>query len=312
MSNELPVFSPSSTKAFDFCPKKAMAEKQFGYTPTIADKALQSRIAGSAFHVGAAVLHTHLYDTLNGTRIFGHLTSATAVKLAAIEIITQAIQAATLSFKADYTAYISAGGIITDQDYQQGLDKVTAALKKYPFQTPVLRWESITSIEDRLPEAGNCIIDTAGMNDEGIPIVADLKFSLSLESYAITRRAQSYKYDWGLYHYVWAKYPNQACEAMIILVVASPSFKIQTVSWDITPARQAAWLSNAGALWSRMAVERTLPLQQQREAATHADMYGPCSLLRWCQDLQMEGTLPSDIIQVNWPKPVESQNDTKV
>lgn len=278
-----PVFSPSFTKAYDFCPIKARLERTLGLAPAIADRGLYARIAGSAFHAGAAKIHTYLsYNTM------------------VPNCILEAQSIAKLVYESQFKAFREAGGAILESDYQKALDSVTKTLAKYAKETPVKNWARIRGIEQEFPEHGNCRLDLWGDDEQGIPVIVDLKFLLQLDTWRVPQRLNDYAYDWALSHYAWAAFEEGIIGTVGILLVVGAPFTIQYKWWSVPDMKK--WLSMAQAKWDRMEATKDIPLNQLEQPTTHANQYGTCWLKRWCLDMKMEGSLPTDIIQVKWPR----------
>ena len=281
-----PVFSPSFTKAYDFCPVKARLERSLGLAPAIADKGLYSRIAGSAFHAGAAVLHRYLYD----------------IKVITIDAIIEAQEAALQVYQGQFKAYREANGAILESDYQKALDSVLKTLPKYAKETPVKHWAKVRGVEQEFPNHGRCRLDLWGDDAQGIPVIVDLKFVIQLDSWRIPQRMNDYSFDWALSHYAWAAFEEGITGTVGILLVIGAPFTIQYRWWGVPDMQK--WLKQAQAKWARMEATKDTPLEELEQPTVHANQYGTCWLKRWCLEMQMQGSLPSDIIQVKWPRNV--------
>ena len=270
---ELPIYSPSHTDIWDRCAILSYLERDLHLVPKQATKKLVGGSAGTAFHLGASVLHK------GGT-------------------VAEAVALAKGEFHADLTHYAE-HGVSFETSIEQIVDAsgIADTLPKYALADPFKGW-AIQDIEQQLPEQGRCIIDLGGLDSDGILSVADVKYKRELKDYYIQGTIDEYTTSWQFLHYPWAysEYKKQPCYRMYLcLVVYQPKFSVRLIPHEVHPDVQSIWLASAKAKWKRMANPDT----QLEMSSRHKDSFGLCSFYRACFDYQLdEGLIAHDYVKV--------------
>ena len=248
---ELPIYSPSHTDVWDRCAILSYLERDLHLVPKQATKKLVGGSAGTAFHLGASVLHK------GGT-------------------VAEAVALAKGEFHADLTHYAT-HGVSFETSIEEIVEGsgIAFTLPKYAIADPFKGWQ-ITDVEQRLVNQGRCIIDLGGLDGDGVLAVADVKYKQNLDARYEQSTIDEYMTSFQFLHYPWAygEYKGQPCYRMYLcLVVFKPKFSVKLIPHEVHPETQAIFLASARAKWKRMADK-----DAQLEMSTrHKDQFGLCS-----------------------------------
>lgn len=269
-----PVFSPSQTRDWTFCPVYWWLQQTHVYPRRIGKKEASAAL-GTAFARAVA-----LYNT---DRKHGFELNPTAY-----QTLGQGTLAHQLNFLTEMGCQWEESAL-TPEALSQLLD---TALARYIQEDPIPRSWKILDIEYTIPGSGQSRLDLGVEDGQGLAIV-DYKLRLTLDDRYYDRTVSGYVNDHQQLHYAYFYGLNQ-CRPVeryyILLVVLTPRFSARLHPFSVCPETLQVWHHFTQQAWRHMEAQNQGD-ESLWMAAQHANQYGPCPMIRYCFEYRMDMTL---------------------
>lgn len=287
MSNPVPIFSPSLTELWKFCPLKAHLQRIENLEPK-HNRNLLARLAGSAVAEGLSVINKEWMRTTTSTAVPPYILSA-------------AKERGTKYLSLASTHYQVCGVPIEQTSIDAKLLEIQRAIERYAKVNPLSGFV-IRDVETELTDYGRCRIDLGLINSGGDIAIADVKYKSNLDDKYREKTIKQYLRSWQFKHYAWAysKYLGKPVPlTYLVLIVMRPAFSVSVIPEEIDPEWMKVWEQSATRSWEDMYQERQ-GLRVMNTAAVHQDQYGPCEMEGVCFDhkLDIDNAILQDYVRV--------------
>lgn len=258
--SDLPVFSPTSTEAWSFCPVYWRESYRGGWRARVATKADVSRVMGIGFGHGMA-LH-------NIGKSVGR--SLDTPKKTPVEKVQEELDR-LLAVGVDCSVFAEMG------DLEETLTK---SLEYAYANDPTPHDWQVVEVEQPHQEAGNARCDVVYECPDSLKVVRDYKFKLAFEEEKwLAKTLWSYEHSDQVPHYLWM---TGATEFLLTLYKASPRPKlIAETPFRWTREELVRWAARQQWKWNIMASHKLMP-ETAWPSSIHETKYGPCALADWC------------------------------
>lgn len=265
----LPVFSPSQTSVFSFCPIKWQLEQE-GYRPEMIGRKEAAIVAGNAF---AAAMEAYNKNVM--VEGFERVRSDTPFQKTLIARLQDEVKA---SIENQLAALKEQGFTpLNEMDFENLDTKVMKATERFVKEDPTpVDWR-VHSVEEPMKEHGWSRSDVVYILPSGKKHVIDYKLKLGLRADLIPVVLNDYGKSTQRWHSTWM---HEAERFTIYLVIAYP-FRVEPSHFDRDEARLEQWLTSQKSKWGLMQ-EIKDGRRDPWENDAHEDKWGPCPFTEAC------------------------------
>ena len=289
-----PVFSPSQTGNFAFCPRYWALERENWVTRLVEYPELCG-VFGTAYAKSMEVynLAVQRIGAVPPTPYLGSV----------IEAGVQDAADAINKIKMD-GRYIE---MVKDREFADTIpNKLKKAVELYHKHNPYIGWK-VLAVEKTYPDHGNCRIDLLVESPQGDIVVVDYKVKIKLEAAWRQKTLSQYTDHWNMMHYAWA---TGATSYAICLVVLGPKPYIESAPFAINPQYFIIWGSDAQGLWEHMQLVKDKKMVPYG-ITKHYNEFGDCKYIRACTRYGLSTSqMAVEFIQVKRRQHVESEGTT--
>ena len=262
---KMPVFSPSQTKTFAFCPRKWALDRERWVTRLVEYPELAG-VMGTAFAKSMEQYNLAIQriGSVPPTPYLGSI----------IEAGVADSKAALDKIKMDGRAIER----ISDREFADGIPgKIKKLVELYHKHNPYIGWK-IIAVEKTYEDHGNCRPDLLAESPRGDLVVIDYKVKIKLEAAWRQKTLRQYTDDWQMMHYAWA---TGATSYAICLVVLGPKPYVESAPFAIHPQYRHIWGSDAQSIWAHMQDVKDKKMVAYG-ITKHWDEYGDCKYINAC------------------------------
>ncbi len=272
---ELPVFSPSSTQTFSFCPRKWALEKQGWKSRYIHYPELCAWL-GSA--VSASL------EVWNVSKQLGLQPDVDVCVDSGVRSIHEAFDQA-----------MTQGRRITDEAFYAGLfEKVRTAVALYTKHDPLAAYD-VVAVEQTLPDSGKARPDVVVRDAQGLMVV-DYKVKVNLAAQWMEKELSKYEQYHNMLHYCWKVGTTRYA---IVLIVLGPKQTVKFQPYSVSSEYGPIWLGDAQHAWAHMGAHMAIGIDTftAHELAglagniKHLDEYGQCGFYKACVEYGLNEAL---------------------
>lgn len=251
----LPVYSPTQTDAYAFCPRywgfyKANLKPRAIEYPEIA------AIVGTAVAKGL--------ETFYRIRREGDPIDAIAIEQAALtyaDRLREAALAKGLRFVAG-----------KDQDDWDSIpDNIVRCLRLHAKRDPFSTCQ-IVDVESVIEDGSGSRADLIVRDDFGL-LVVDFKCKLKLRSEWVAKEQMKWRRSWQMHHYTITR---GAARFAVVLIAPHTREGLKYETVNVHQGYAALWYQDATILWREMTIQATMPFESLRGNTSHSNEYGEC------------------------------------
>ena len=260
-----PVFSPTSTEAWSFCPVYWRESYRGGWRSRVATKGDVSRLMGIGFGHGMAQ-----YNLNRMAEYDPGANPMTVSDLTPVEIVQQELDRLCAA-GVDCSVFAEMG------DLEETLTRsLEYAIKNDPTPND---WR-VVEVEQPHSEAGNARCDVVYCRPDTGKVVRDYKFKLAFDEKAwLAKTLWSYEHSDQVPHYLCM---TGAEEFILTLYKAAPKPTLiaeHPIRW--TREELKRWAAKQSYKWAMMERHKAIP-EEAWPSSVHETKYGPCVLADWC------------------------------